>query len=92
MFKVLTVVAMIVTATPALADGHHGGGGHGGGGFHGEGGGGHHGGGGGWVGPAIGGAIGLGILGGVLAYAPTPYQPYYRWDCDPYGRCAWVWR
>jgi hypothetical protein len=98
MFKILTVVAALAISMPAFADGHHGGGG----GFHG--GGGHHGGGGGgWVAPFVGGAIVGGVLGGALAYpyyaapspyyAPTPYQPYYRWECcDAYGQYGWVWR
>jgi len=85
-------VALLLTAGPALADGHH----HGGGGW--------HGGGGGWVGPFVGGAIVGGVLGGALApyapyysapapyYAPTPYQPYYRWLCNQYGQCSWVWQ
>lgn len=93
----VTAVSVIVVATPAIAGDHHGGGG-----FHS---GGHHGGGGGWVAPFVGGAIVGGVLGGALAYpdapgyaapspyyAPAPYQPYYRWDCDAYGRCGWVWR
>ncbi len=95
MFRNLVTAAMIVAATPALAGGHgHDGGGHGG--WHGGGGGGN------WVAPFVGGAIVGGVLGGALAYpyyaapqpyyAPNPYQPYYRWECDPYGQCAWVWR
>jgi hypothetical protein len=105
MFKIVTVVVALVTATPVFAGGyHHGGGGyyHGGGGF-------HHGGGGGWVVPFVGGAIVGGVLGGALAYPysnpsapyyaapypyymPTPTQPYYRWEPDAYGHWGWVWR
>jgi hypothetical protein len=86
--KYLAVALSLATSVPALAhDGHHGGG---------------HGGGGGWVAPFIGGALLGGALGDAYAYpyyaapepyyAPTPTQPFYHWDCDPYGRCSWVWR
>ncbi len=84
--KILTMIVALAVATPALAgDGrHHGRGGH------------HGGDGGNWVAPFVGGAI-VGAFAPYSVvpspyYAPAPYQPYYHWDCDPYGRCTWVWR
>jgi hypothetical protein len=95
----LALLALLAGASPGLAQHYHGGGY---GGYHGGGYGGYHEGhgGGGWVAPFVGGAILGGALGAYGAYgyapapyyAPNPYQPYYHWDCDPYGQCAWVWR
>jgi hypothetical protein len=73
-------------AAPHL--GGHPGGGHPGGGHWGGGGGGggwhHHGGGGGWGGPAIGAAIGFGILGAAAAAASygSPPEPGMCWYYD----------
>jgi hypothetical protein len=86
----LALAAVLAGTSPSLAQHYHHGGGHRGG----------HGGGDGWVAPFVGGAILGGALGAYGAYgyapapyyAPSPYQPYYHWDCDPYGQCAWVWR
>jgi hypothetical protein len=60
-----------------------------------------HGGGNNWIAPFVGGAIVGGLLGGgyygspyyapAPYYTPVPHQPYYHWDCNPYGQCGWIW-